>query len=219
MPMELKMIIHKIKILLVDDHEVVRNGMRQMLGSASDIEVTGEAETAEQALRLAKEQDFNVALIDINLPDMHGLELLKQLRKARPMLAVLVLSMYSESIYALRAYKFGASGYLTKNSTAETMVAGIRKVAAGGRYVSAAMAEKLAGMIDGVSLGAHEFLSDRELEVLKMIAAGESLVQIGKALHLSASTVTTYRTRILGKMGLKNNAELTRYAFENGLLE
>jgi DNA-binding NarL/FixJ family response regulator len=213
------MCVNAIRVLLVDDHAVVRDGMRLMLSSAPDIGVAGEAETAQEALRITGEQDFDVVLVDINLPDKSGLDLLKSLREERPKLAVLVLSMYSEEIYAVRALKHGAAGYLTKSCTAAMAVAAVRKAAAGGKYVSAAMADKLAGMIGGgAATGSHDLLSDRELEVLRLVATGESLVRIAEALHLSLSTVTTYRARILEKMGMKSNAELTRYAFENDLL-
>jgi DNA-binding NarL/FixJ family response regulator len=207
-----------IKVLLVDDHAVVRDGMRLMLSNATDIEVAGEADTAEQALCCSADQHFDVVLVDINLPDKSGLELIKLLRDAKPTLAVLILSMYSEEIYAVRALKHGASGYLTKSCSASMLVGAVRKVAAGGKFVSAAMADKLAAMIGGDSMGSHEMLSDREMEVLRLLAVGESLVRIAQTLHLSPSTVTTYRSRILDKMGMKSNAELTRYAFENGLL-
>jgi DNA-binding NarL/FixJ family response regulator len=213
------MSINKIRVLLVDDHEVVRNGIRLMLGTADDIEVTGEAGTAREALgMMSREADFDVVLVDINLPDKNGLDLIKLLRDQKPALAALVLSMYPEEIYAARAFKHGAAGYLSKRSTADMVVAAVRKAAAGGKYVSPVLMEKLAGMIGGDYTGTHEVLSDRELEVLKLLAAGESLTRIAQLLHLSPSTVTTYRARTLEKMGMKNNAELTRYAFENGLL-
>lgn len=207
-----------IKVLLVDDHAVVRDGMRLMLGSANDIEVTGEAETAQEALRILGERHFDVVLVDINLPDKSGLELVKEVRELWPMLALLMVSMYAEEIYAVRALKHGASGYLTKNCTAAMAVAAVRKVAAGGKYISPAVADRLAGMIGGDGTGSHEALSDREMEVMRLLANGESLVKIAETLHLSPSTVTTYRARILEKMGMKSNAELTRYAFEHGLL-
>jgi len=207
-----------ISVLLVDDHIIVRNGVRLMLGEAGDIVVKGEAETAQRALQLAQEQSFDVALVDIALPDKNGLDLLKLLRAAHPKLAVLILSTYSEEIYAMRALKQGASGYLTKDTPAEALVAAVRKVAAGGRHVSPVLMEKLAMMVGGGAAASHETLSNRELEVLKRIAAGESLVKIAETLHLSPHTVTTYRTRIMEKMGLQSNAELTRYAVENGLL-
>jgi DNA-binding NarL/FixJ family response regulator len=209
---------NNIRILLVDDHAVVRNGVRLMLSSESDIVVEGEAATAQDALRLVREQDFDVALVDIAMPGKNGLELLRLLRAEKPKLAVLILSTYSEEVYAVRALKLGAAGYLTKDSPTAALVAAVRKAAAGGKYVSPALTEKIAGMIGGSGMASHEDLSNRELEVLKMIAAGESLVKIAETLHLSPNTVTTYRTRILEKMGLGSNAELTRYAIENGLL-
>jgi DNA-binding NarL/FixJ family response regulator len=213
------MSINKIKVLLVDDHAVVRNGMRLMLGTASDIEVTGEAETAQEALRAAQDQDFDVVLVDINLPDKSGLELIKGLRAQKPELAAVVLSAYPEEIYALRALKHGAAGYLNKSSSADVIIAAVRKVAKGGKYLSPVIMEKLTCMIGGENIGTHDALSHRELEALKLIAAGESLVKIAELLNLSPSTVTTYRARILEKMGMKSNAELTRYALENGLLK
>ncbi len=207
-----------IKVLLVDDHTVARNGVRLMLSSASEIRVVGEAATASDALRLVRDQNFDVALVDVALPGKNGLDLLKSLRVAQPGLAVLILSTYSEEIYALRALKLGAAGYLTKDSPTATLIAAVRKAATGGKYVSPSLAEKFVGMISGQSVASHEALSNRELEVLKLLARGESLIRIGELLHLSPKTVTTYRTRILEKMGLASNAELTRYAVENGLL-
>ncbi len=207
-----------IKVLLVDDHVVVRNGVRLMLSSESDIVVAAEASAAQEALALIRSQDFDVALVDIAMPGKNGLELLKQIRSEKPKLAVLILSTYSEEVYAVRALKAGASGYLTKESPASVLVAAVRKAAAGGKYVTPTLMEKLADFIGGDGAVSHDALSDRELEVLKLIAAGESLVKIAEKLHLSPNTVTTYRTRILEKMGMANNAELTRYAMENGLL-
>lgn len=207
-----------IKVLLVDDHTVARNGVRLMLSEAQDIEVTSEAESAEEAARLVRTQAFDVALLDIALPGKNGLDLLKQLRMEKPKMAVLILSMYSEDVYAIRALKLGASGYLTKNNPSATLIAAVRKVAAGGKYISQGLVDKLADMVDSESRMPHEILSDRELEILKLIAAGESLVTIGLMLHLSPKTITTYRTRILEKMDLTSNAELARYARANGLL-
>lgn len=207
-----------IKILLVDDHTVVRNGVRLMLSAASEIRVAGEAASAPEALQLVEGERFDVALVDIALPGKNGLDLLKSLRATRPELAVLMLSTYSEEIYALRALKLGAAGYLTKDSPTATLIEAVRKVAAGGKYVSPSLAEKFASMIAGKHTASHEGLSNRELEVLKLLARGESLISIGEMLHLSPKTVTTYRTRILEKMGIGSNAELTRYAIENGLL-
>jgi DNA-binding NarL/FixJ family response regulator len=207
-----------IKVMLVDDHAIARNGVRLMLGTADDISVAGEADNAQAGLVLAQSEHFDVALVDITMPGMNGLALLRQLRTARPKLAVLMLSTYAEEIYAVRALKLGAAGYLTKDAPTNVLVAAVRKVAAGGKYVSPAMLDKLASLIGGGGVSTHESLSDRELEVCKLIAAGESLVQVGKTLHLSPNTVTTYRARILEKMGMTSNAELTRYALENGII-
>lgn len=208
----------KIRVLLVDDHTVARSGVRLMLNAAQDIAVVAEAEDAQTALRLVQTHHFDVALVDIALPDKNGLELLRLLRADYKKLAVLVLSMYSEDVYALRAFKLGAAGYMTKTSPAPVLEAAIRKAASGGRYISPAIAEKFASMLSGETLTSFEALSDRELEVLKLIASGESLVRIADKLHLSASTVTTYRRRILEKIGLSTNAEMAQYARENGLL-
>jgi DNA-binding NarL/FixJ family response regulator len=207
-----------IKVLLVDDHAIARNGVRLMLGTADDIEVSGEAANAHDAMQMVEEGDYDVALVDITMPGKNGLELLRSLRAARPRLAVLILSTYAEDIYAVRALKLGAAGYLTKDAAAPVLVAAVRKAAAGGKHVSPAMLEKLATLIGGGGVASHEALSNRELEVFKLIAGGESLVEVGKALHLSPNTVTTYRARILEKMGMTSNAELTRYALENGII-
>lgn len=207
-----------IRILLVDDHAVVRNGVKLMLGGEADLAVEGEAANAQEAMQRVRERDFDVALVDIAMPGKNGLDLLRMLRAEKPKLAVLILSTYSEEVYAVRAFKQGAAGYLTKDSPAETLVAAIRKAASGGKYVTPSLMEKLAGLLGGEGGASHEQLSNRELEVLKLIAAGESLVKIGEQLHLSPNTVTTYRARILEKMGMGSNAELTRYAIENGLL-
>lgn len=212
------MTTNKITVLLVDDHTVVRDGVRLMLGTAPDIVVTGEAGTALDAMRMIREQTFDVALIDIALPDKNGLELLKQLHAEQPKLAVLILSMYSEEVYALRAIKYGAAGYLTKNCSAATVVAAVCKAAAGGRHVSPGLAEKLANMLSGRKHSLHEGLSNREIEVLRFLAGGASLLKIGDSMHISTSTVATYRARILQKMDMKSNVELVRYALENGLL-
>lgn len=209
---------HRIKVLLVDDHTVVRNGVRLMLSSEQDIVVAGEADTAQSALNLVRDNDFHVALVDVALPDKNGLDLLKLLKAQKPGLAILVLSMYSEEAYAVRALKLGAAGYLTKDSPVSTLVAAVRKAANGGKYISHTLVDKLANMIGGDNLAPHEALSNRELEVMRLIASGDSLVKIAETLHLSPNTVTTYRTRILEKMNLTNNAELARYALENGLV-
>ncbi|HSD37492.1 MAG TPA: response regulator transcription factor [Rhodocyclaceae bacterium] len=208
----------KIKVLMVDDHVVARSGIRLMLSTAEDLEVVGEASSVAEALRAASEHYADVALVDINLPDGSGIDLIKPLRELNPRLAVLMLSMYSEEVYAVRAFKSGASGYLTKSHPVADMVAAVRRAAAGGKYVSPVLMEKLAGMLGGESAGTHEALTNRELDVMRRIAVGESLVSIAEALGLSPSTVTTYRSRVLDKMGMKSNAELSRYALENDLV-
>ncbi|MEN3294712.1 MAG: hypothetical protein V7642_3965 [Burkholderiales bacterium] len=208
----------KIRILLVDDHVIVRNGVQLILRMADDMEVAAEAGTAQEALRLVRERSFDVALVDIALPGKNGLELLKLLKGEKPKLAVLILSMYSEEVYAVRALKLGAAGYLTKNSPTQTIFSAIRKAASGGKYISPRLAEKFASMFDDNAMAAHEALTNRELEVLKLIASGTSLVKIAETLHISANTVTTYRARILDKTGLSSNVELARYALEAGLL-
>lgn len=204
--------------MLVDDHSIVRNGVRRMLETVDDINVLGEAETAQDAMRLLREQDFDVALLDISLPDKSGLQLLKSIKAEKPDLAVLMLSMHSIDAYALRAIKLGASGYLTKDISASVLVAAVRKVAAGGKHISPELAEKLVDVLGGGEAASHEALSDRELEVLKLLAAGVKLVRIAEILHLSPSTVTTYRARILEKTGLDSNAKLALYALEHDLL-
>lgn len=207
-----------IKVLLVDDHVIARSGVGLMLGTAGDICVTGEAANAQDGLRLAMSEEFDVALVDITMPGKNGLELLKSLRAARPRLAVLMLSTYSEEIYAIRALKLGAAGYLTKDAPTATLVAAVRKAASGGKHVSAALMEKMAWLLGGDGGAGHEALSNREFDVFKLLAGGASLVHIGTALHLSPNTVTTYRARIMEKMSMSSNAELTRYAIEHSII-
>ncbi|MEN3363384.1 MAG: hypothetical protein V7606_658 [Burkholderiales bacterium] len=208
----------KIRILLVDDHVIVRNGVQLILRRADDMEVMAEAGTAQEALRIVREQDFDVALVDIALPGKNGLDLLKLLKVEKPKMAVLFLSMYSEEVYALRAFKLGAAGYLTKNSPPQVMFSAIRKAASGGKHISADLAEKFATMFNDNVVAPHGALTNRELEVLKLIASGTSLVRIAEILHVSPNTVTTYRARILDKTGLSSNVELARYALEAGVL-
>ncbi|KIF82479.1 response regulator [Noviherbaspirillum autotrophicum] len=206
-----------IRVLLVDDHAMVRKGLQLILNATGDIQVAACAESTAEAFSKLKEQEFDVALVDIAMPGKNGLDLLRQIRDSHPKLPVLVLSMYDEEVYAVRALKLGAAGYLTKNSQDSILIDAIRKAAAGGKYISAKLAEKLASLIGGQSAFPHETLSDRELEVLKLIAAGESLVRIAAMLHLSPNTVTTYRARIMGKLQAKSNSDLTHYAIEHGL--
>lgn len=207
-----------IRVLLVDDHAIVRNGVSLMLGTAADICVVAQAASFDDATERIASEQFDVALIDIAMPGKSGLQLLKTLRLARPRMALVILSHYSEDIYGLRALRLGASGYLTKDVSADVLVQVVRKVASGGKYVSPAMTDRLATVVAQGPVGAHENLSERELEVFQRVAAGQSLVQIGAALSLRPNTVTSYRARILKKMKMTCNAELTRYALELGML-
>jgi DNA-binding NarL/FixJ family response regulator len=208
-----------IKVLVADDHAIVRRGLRQILAETQDILVGGEAATAQQVLQLVREQRWTVVILDIGLPGGSGLELLGEIRKERPDLPVLVLTVHPEDQYGVRAIRAGAAGFLTKESAPEKLIEAVRKVAGGGRYVSAELAETLASVVAGESRGTpHERLSDREFEILKMMASGKTVSEVARELSLSVKTVSTHRTRILKKMGMRTNAELTTYAVRNGLV-
>jgi DNA-binding NarL/FixJ family response regulator len=208
----------KTSILIVDDHEVVRNGIRLMLSTAPSLEVTGEASSAQEALQLIQEQHFDVAIVDLGLPDKTGLELLKRMTIEKPQIAVLIFSMYAENIYGIRAFKLGACGFLSKNSDVTTVVDAVTKVASGGKFISADLSDKMVKVFRGEKSVQHDQLTNRELEVLRLLATGEPLIKIAASLNLSASTITTYRTRILEKTGLKNNVQLAHYAADYNLL-
>jgi two-component system invasion response regulator UvrY len=209
-----------IRALIADDHAVVRQGLKQILGDTPEMVVAGEATTGQEVLDKIRAETWDVVVLDISMPDRSGLDVLKQLRSERPKLPVLVLSMHSEDQYAVRVLKAGASGYLTKDSAPDELVKAIRKVVSGGRYVSSFLAEKLAFEIgtDSSRLP-HETLSDREFQVLRLIAAGESVTEIAAELCLSVKTVSTYRARMLEKMNLTTNAELIHYAMQNHLID
>lgn len=209
-----------IRALIADDHAVVRQGLKQILGDTPEMLVAGEAASGQEVLDKVRAETWDVVILDISMPDRSGLDILKQLRSERPKLPVLVLSMHSEDQYAMRVLKAGASGYLTKDSAADELVKAIRKVVSGGRYVSSFLAEKLALEIGADSSKlAHETLSDREFQVLRMIAAGKSVTEIAAELYLSPKTVSTYRARLLQKMNLETNAELIHYAIQNHLID
>ena len=209
-----------IKVLVADDHAVVRRGLRQILAETPDVLVGAEAATAEEVRRLVREERFSAVVLDINLPGGSGLELLGEIRRERPELPVLILTVYSEDQYAIRAIKGGAAGFLTKESAPDKLVEAVRKVAGGGRYVSAELAETLASVLAGEKGGAvHERLSDREFEILKILASGKTVSEAALALSLSVKTVSTHRTRILKKMEMRTNAELMHYAIRHGLVE
>jgi DNA-binding NarL/FixJ family response regulator len=208
-----------IKVLIIDDHPIVRQGLRQVLKETSDIVVIGEAGNSSEALSEIAKNDCDVALLDISMPGRNGLDILRQLKIERPDLHLLILSTYPEEQYAVRALQDGADGYLTKASAPDELVAAIRKAAMGGKYVSSTLAEKLAFALDtSTQRPLHENLSDREFEVMCMIASGKTVKEIAAALSLSIKTISTYRARILEKTHMKNNAEITLYAVKQGLV-
>lgn len=209
-----------LKILIADDHPVFRQGLRQILSEANDMVVACEVSNGLEVLDRVRTGCCDVILLDISLPGRNGIDILKQLKKERPGLPVLILTMHPEEQYAVRALKAGASGYLTKESTPSELIAAIRKVSAGGKYVSSSLAEKLAcelGRID--EKAPHETLSDREYQIMILIASGKTVTEIAENLSLSIKTVSTYRSRILEKMTMKNSAELTYYAIKNQLVD
>jgi DNA-binding NarL/FixJ family response regulator len=206
-----------IRVLLADDHEIVRDGLKRILGACSDVQVAGEAANGDEALALARANDYDLALLDMSMPGLSGIDLVKRLKAEKPKMRLLVLSMHGEPQYAARALKAGAAGYLTKDSAAEQLVGAIRKVAAGGVMVSEAAAAGLLAASSGEG-PPHSRLSDREFEVFKQLAGGASPTEIARRLHLSVKTVSTHKTRIQEKLGLASTAELVRYALEHELL-
>jgi len=208
------------KILIIDDHEVLRDGVKRVFEKQPGAAIFGEASTVPEALRLVREQDWDVVVLDLTLGDRSGLEVLKELKQIRPRLPVLILTMHSEEQYARRAFKAGAAGYITKDSPRAELVKAINKVGEGGRYVSHALAEKLVIDLErGSDRPPHETLSDREFEVMRLIASGKTVGEIAVLLSLSDRTISTYRARILEKMVMKTNAELTHYAIQNSLVD
>ena len=209
-----------IKMLVADDHAIIRQGLKQILTETSDIVVADEASNGKEALNQAMEKDYDVIVLDITMPDRSGLDILKELKERKPNLKVLILSMHPEEQYAVRALRAGASGYLTKDSMPDELIAAIRRVVLDRKYVSSSLAEKLAIELEtGVERPLYQGLSDREYEIMLMIASGKRVTEIANELYLSVKTVGTYRSRILRKMKMKNNAELTRYSLENRLLD
>ena len=208
-----------MRILITDDHAVVRQGLKLILADHFHKAVFGEARNATEALARVWKQRWDVVVLDITMPGRSGLEVLKEIKRSRPKLPVLILSMHPEDQFAVRLLKAGASGYLTKESAGEELVSAIKKVVAGGRYISPALAERIASYLTiDVQKAPHERLSDREFLILRMIASGKQVSQIARELALSVATVSTYRARILEKMDMKNNAELTHYALQKELV-
>jgi two-component system invasion response regulator UvrY len=209
-----------IRILIADDHPIVRAGLKQVIADALDMTVAAEAADGHEVLAKVREAEFNVVLLDLSIPGLSGLDVLKQLKSEKPGLRVLVLSVHPEEQYAVRVLRAGASGYVTKASAPEQLIAAIRKVHQGRKYVSASLAERLAQQLDPESATLpHESLSDREYQVLCLLASGKTVTEIGAELALSVKTVSTYRSRILEKMAMKSNAELTHYAIQNRLVD
>jgi two-component system, NarL family, invasion response regulator UvrY len=209
----------KIKILIADDHPIVRAGIKQILADTPDMIAADEAGDGREVLQLIGKKEYDVILLDISMPGRSGLEILKDLKTEKPKIPVLILSIYPEEQYAIRALRAGAAGYLTKSSAPNELVAAIRKISGGGRYITAALAEKLASYLTmDLEKPLHEKLSDREYQVMLQIAAGKTVTEIAGDLCLSVKTISTYRTHILEKMCLKNNSEIARYAMQNNLL-
>ncbi len=209
-----------LKVLLVDDHELIRAGLKHLLEAGLGKMITGEARNADEAIALATQHSWDIAITDITLPGRSGLDLLKELRELCPKMPVLVISVLSEDEIAMRVLKSGAAGFVHKETSGENLVDATRKVLAGGKYVSPALAEKLAlNMTVPSTEEPHKKLSDREYLVMTMLAAGKTLTEIGRILSLSIKTISTYRSRILQKMRLENNSDLTRYALKHGLVD
>lgn len=209
-----------IRVLIADDHPIVRKGLVQILEDASGIVVVGEASDSSDVLQHVQDNTLDVVLLDLGMPGVGGLELIREIRRAKNHPAVLVLSVHPEERYGLRAIKAGAAGYLTKESAPDLMLDAIRKIHSGKKYITPTLAELMATDLDGDTQGQpHEALSDREFQVLRMLASGKTISAIAEELNLSVKTVSTYRTRLLRKMRLKNNAELTHYAIREELLD
>lgn len=209
-----------IKILVVDDHALIRKGLKQLLGDCPDMQVTGEAETGMQAIGMARKGRYDIVLLDIALPDKHGIDVLKQLKSEQPDIKIIVLSMHPEDQYGVRVLKAGAVGYINKQSAPEKLVGTIRHVISGKKYISEKLAEQLLNNLIGKSQDLmHQSLSNREYQTLCLMASGNSLTEISEIMLLSPKTVSVYRARMLEKMGFKNNAEAVHYAIAHHLVD
>lgn len=206
-----------LRILIADDHPIVRRGLKQILYDEPDIAIVGEAESSDEVLEHVRTQNWDAVILDITMPGRGGLDTLEELRRLHPDLPVLMLSIHPEDQYAARAFKAGAAGYMTKESAPDELIKAIRKIAKGGRYVSEAFAEKLVARM-GVKPPSHDILSAREYQVMLMIASGKTLSQIAMEMMLSIKTISTYRTRILEKMQMKSNTEIIHYVIKNSLV-
>ena len=209
-----------IEVIIADDHPIVRAGLKQIIMEQNDITVSGEAASGADLLKQVQQRDYDIVLLDLSMPGMDGIDVLKQLKIDKPHLPVIILTVHPETQYALRVLKAGAAGYLNKTSAADELIQAIRKVQRGGKYISTSLAEKIAFALDDETDGLpHESLSDREYQVLCLIGSGKSVSQIADSLSLSVKTISTYRARILEKMKMENNAELIHYAVQNGLID
>lgn len=209
-----------VKVIIADDHKLFREGLKQILKDEPDIKVVDEAGTGQEALYKIEKHDVHILILDISMPGLSGLDVLKQLKSSKSKAAVLVLSMYPEEQYALRAIKLGASGYITKASASDELILAIRKISKGGTYISSSIAEKLIFSLKNDSEPhLHHKLSDREFQILQLIASGKTMTQIADELCLSVKTISTYRSRILEKMNMKGNAELIHYAIKHNLID
>jgi DNA-binding NarL/FixJ family response regulator len=210
-----------IRIVLADDHAIVREGLKRIVGDVQDFQVAGEAADGTEVMRVVRETEFDVLVLDLSMPGRSGMEVIKLAKAEKPRLRILVLSMHQEMQYAVRAIKSGASGYLTKESAPALLEQAIRKIAAGGAYISAEVAEQLAlgAMPGGSGAPAHESLSDREFEVFRLLVAGDGVTDIAGKLNLSVKTVSTHKANLMHKLGLANHTELVRYALRHGLAE
>ena len=209
-----------IRLVIADDHAIVREGLKRIIGAAAGVEMVGEAADGTEVMREVREKEFDVLVLDLSMPGRSGMELIKLVKAEKPKLRILVLSMHQELQYAVRAIKSGASGYLTKESAPAELEQAIRKIAAGGAYVTAEVAEQLAlGAMPGSQAHPHESLSDREFEVFRMLAAGVSVTDIAGRLKLSVKTVSTHKANLMQKMGWTNQSELIRYAIRHGLAD
>jgi len=209
-----------IKVLIADDHALIRKGLKQLLDDTEELRVTGEADTGIEAFRMAQTGAFDVVLLDISMPDKHGIDVLKQIKDSQPQLPVLMLSMHPEEQYALRSMKAGAAGYLNKQSAPAQLVTAIRQVAKGKKYISSELAEQLAeGLSQGYQELLHQTLSNREYQTLCLMAQGKKLSEMADIMSLSPKTISVYRSRLLEKMKLKTNAEAIHYAINNHLIE
>jgi len=208
------------RIVIADDHAIVREGLKRIVSSADDLLVVDEAGDGNEVLRIVREKDFDVLVLDLSMPGRSGMELIRMVHAEKPRLRMLVLSMHQEMQYAVRSIKSGASGYLTKESAPAQLVQAIRKIAGGGAFISAEVAEQLAlGAMPGSQAAPHESLSDREFEVLRLLVEGMSVTDIGTRLNVSVKTVSTHKANLMQKMGMTNQTELIRYALKHGLAD